>query len=100
MAELQCFPEGPYISTVKLGPKGQIVIPKEIRSRSGVRPGDNLVLVANAAGSFSVHPADRCRDLAAQLLVQLPTVLDILTHEEQPSATSSANNPALEGEAL
>ena len=60
----------------------------------------SLSEVANAAGSFSVHPADRCRDLAAQLLVQLPTVLDILTHEEQPSATSSANNTALEGEAL
>ena len=52
MAELQCFPEGPYISTVKLGPKGQIVIPKEIRSRSGVRPGDNLVLVANRRQLF------------------------------------------------
>lgn len=100
MAELQCFPEGPYISTVKLGPKGQIVIPKEIRSRAGIQPGDNLVLVSNAAGSFSVHPADLCKNLAAQLLVQLPTVLDVLEPKGQPRTASPADNSALEGDPL
>lgn len=68
-----------FITTIKLGPKGQIVIPKEVRSRCGIQPGDNLVLMVNpGGGGFSVHPADKCRDLAAHLLTQLPGVLDAI----------------------
>lgn len=81
MQKPHCPPEGLFITTVKLGPKGQIVIPKEIRSRSGIQPGDNLVLVAAPNGGFSVHPADKCRDLAAHLLTQLPGVLDAIDNE-------------------
>lgn len=81
MKEPRFSPEELYITTVKLGPKGQIVIPKEIRSRNGIQPGDNLVLVATPNGGFSVHPADRCRDLAAHLLTQLPGVLDAIDNE-------------------
>ena len=33
-----------YMSSVKLGPKGQIVIPKEARTLFGVQPGDTLTL--------------------------------------------------------
>ena len=33
-----------YMSSVKLGPKGQIVIPKEARAMFGLEPGDTLVL--------------------------------------------------------
>ena len=33
-----------FMSSVKLGPKGQIVIPKEAREMFGLEPGDNLIL--------------------------------------------------------
>lgn len=36
------------MSTVKLGPKGQIVIPKEVREMFGLEPGDSLLLLADA----------------------------------------------------
>lgn len=36
-----------FISTVKLGPKGQIVIPKEVRDMFEIGPGDSLVLMAD-----------------------------------------------------
>ncbi len=36
-----------FIATVKLGPKGQIVIPKEVRDMFDVGPGDSLVLMAH-----------------------------------------------------
>lgn len=39
--------EGGFIATVKLGPKGQIVIPKEVRDMFGVGPGDCLMLMAH-----------------------------------------------------
>ena len=32
-----------YMSSVRLGPKGQIVIPKEARDMFGLQPGDTLV---------------------------------------------------------
>lgn len=37
-----------FMSTVKLGPKGQIVIPKEVREMFGLEPGDSLLLLADA----------------------------------------------------
>ena len=33
------FPEGKYMTTVKVGPKGQIVIPAEVREMFGIEPG-------------------------------------------------------------
>ena len=44
------MPEGKYLASVKLGPKGQIVVPKEVREMFGVRPGDTLLLLAEPAG--------------------------------------------------
>lgn len=41
-------PEGKYMGTVKMGPKGQIVIPKEIRDMFGFAPGDSILILADA----------------------------------------------------
>ncbi len=46
MAPLQ-IPEGKFLSTVKVGEKGQIVIPKGARDLFGIRPGDTLLLMAD-----------------------------------------------------
>ncbi|MEL4859929.1 AbrB/MazE/SpoVT family DNA-binding domain-containing protein [Pseudoflavonifractor phocaeensis] len=65
--------EGAYITTVKLGPKGQIVIPKEIRERSGIRPGDSLLLFSPKGPGFMVQPLLSSREFLSKLLDQLPT---------------------------
>ena len=41
------MPVGKFISTVKVGEKGQIVIPKGARDLFGIKPGDTLVLMAD-----------------------------------------------------
>lgn len=44
-----------YICTVKLGPKGQIVIPKEVRDMFDVDPGDSLVLMADPSRGIALQ---------------------------------------------
>ena len=36
-----------YMASVKRGPKGQIVIPKEARAFFGIRPGDTLLILGS-----------------------------------------------------
>ena len=40
--EKMAAPEGKYLASVRVGPKGQIVIPKEARELFGIQPGDTL----------------------------------------------------------
>lgn len=43
------------MSSVKVGPKGQIVIPKEIRDMFGISPGDTLVILADAEKGIALE---------------------------------------------
>jgi AbrB family looped-hinge helix DNA binding protein len=44
-----------YMSSVKVGPKGQIVIPKEVRTMFGIEPGDVLILLADAQKGIAIE---------------------------------------------
>ena len=41
------YPKGKFISIVKVGEKGQIVIPKGARELFDIQPGDQLLLMAD-----------------------------------------------------
>lgn len=41
------MPEGKYAWTVKVGEKGQFVIPKEAREIFDIHPGDTLILLGD-----------------------------------------------------
>ena len=48
-----------YMASVRLGPKGQIVIPKDARDMFGLEPGDQLVLLADRKKGIALQTTDK-----------------------------------------
>lgn len=51
-------PEGRFMSLVKVGEKGQIVIPKGARDIFDIKPGDSLLLLADVHQGIALVQAD------------------------------------------
>jgi AbrB family looped-hinge helix DNA binding protein len=47
------------VATTTLSERGQVVIPAELRSKAGLRPGDRFEVVLDAAGSLVFKPLPR-----------------------------------------
>jgi AbrB family looped-hinge helix DNA binding protein len=59
------MPKGKYIfGTVKVGEKGQIVIPKEARDTFGIKPGDTLLILGDAETGIVVSKPDVVNEVA------------------------------------
>ncbi|MBA4603093.1 AbrB/MazE/SpoVT family DNA-binding domain-containing protein [Thermoactinomyces mirandus] len=74
MNQKKKMPEGKYVGTAKVGTKGQIVIPKEIRDLFGIEPGETLLLLADIERGIAVMKADVFDD-----------ILDVLHKVQQKS---------------
>ncbi len=61
-----------FMSSVKIGPKGQIVIPKEARDMFGLEPGDTLVLLADKKKGIALQTADKLNPLLRSAFAALP----------------------------
>ena len=68
-------PDGKYIfGTVKVGERGQIVIPKEARDVFDIKAGDTLLLLGDEAQGIAIVKNELFRQFAQ----------DILGAQEQP----------------
>ena len=56
------------VRTIVVGPRGQIVIPKEAREWMGIKPGDQLVLLSKVPGAMMILRADGIRHLAEKIM--------------------------------
>ncbi len=50
--------DGKYASTVRVGEKGQIVIPKAARDLFEIKPGDTLLLLADVRRGIAIVRPD------------------------------------------
>lgn len=57
------YPKGKYAWTVKVGEKGQFVIPKEAREVFRIQPGDTLILLGDINQGLAIPPKDKLADL-------------------------------------
>lgn len=63
MSDQSKMPTGKYMSTVKLEPKGQLVIPKEVRQLYDIQPGDSLLLLADQDRGIALIPESQYREM-------------------------------------
>lgn len=52
------YPKGKYAWTVKIGEKGQFVIPKEARDIFGIRPGDTIIVLGDVERGLAIPPKE------------------------------------------
>ncbi len=61
---------GKYMSSVKVGPKGQIVIPIEARKMFNIQPGDTLLLLADVNRGIAVQRQDYFDKIADEIFLR------------------------------
>ena len=61
------FPKGKHAWMVKIGEKGQFVIPKEARDQFGLQPGQTILVLADDEKGIAIPPRDVSEKLFAQI---------------------------------
>ena len=61
------FPEGKYAWTVKLGEKGQFVLPKEARDVFDLHPGDTILVLGDIEQGIAIPTKAATEQLMAQI---------------------------------
>lgn len=60
--------EGRYIWNVTVGKKGQIVIPKQAREIFDIKPGDNLIILADVEKGMAIPPKSQVSTILNNIL--------------------------------
>ena len=57
-----------FVGISKVGEKGQIVIPKEVRQMFGIQPGDSLVVLCDKEKGIALIKAEAIESFTSQIL--------------------------------
>lgn len=60
--------------TAKVGPKGQIVIPKDVRDMFGIEPGDTVLVLADSEQGVALKPVKGNEDMFRRLFGDALTI--------------------------
>ena len=63
-------PPGKYAWTVKVGEKGQFVIPKEARDVFGIQPGDTLIVLGDVERGLAILPKGALTEMHRHIFEQ------------------------------
>ena len=61
------IPEGKYAWRVKIGEKGQFVIPKEARELFDLQPGDEILVLGDKEKGIAILPKEKQEDFIKQI---------------------------------
>lgn len=64
-------PKGKYAWTVKIGEKGQFVIPKEARDLFDIHPGDTIIVLADEKRGIAIPPKETFTQLAQRIFSEM-----------------------------
>ena len=59
--------EGKYAWMVKIGEKGQFVIPKEAREMFDLKPGDEILVLGDKVRGIAIPPREMQKDIVNQI---------------------------------
>lgn len=63
------MPDGKHLfGMVRIGDKGQIVIPKKARDVFGLQPGDQLLVLGDESQGIALVKASRLQQFASEIL--------------------------------
>ena len=69
--EIMEFPDGKYAWMVKIGEKGQFVIPKEAREMFDLQPGNEILVLGDVKRGIAILPKAMQREYIAKIFSEM-----------------------------
>ena len=74
-------PKGKSAWSVKIGEKGQFVIPKEARDMLGIKPGDTILVLGDEEKGIAIPPKATMNKMISMIMGQLSMEEEEERHE-------------------